>query len=551
VPAVWPAKRGGRPARLARCRARVGGRLRPVRTRRGPRRPGDATPERGFGRRLGSLVWAHCRGQPSRAAPASPPRRFPRWRRARGPSFRRIPGWRGSRPLRRSLPASAPTSTRTGGIESAATTTGWPADCGLWALRLPWAPRSGGGSRDGGLNDIERLRVQASPSLAAATDRREVDEFLAAGRGAPARGGGREGAERPTPRARGALRRRDDRGRAGEGVGLARLARRRAGRPSALRVLAPVGVPDHYYYFYLRDRDWGPAFVKTVAYAPFPIWIYLNGHRWAKARPSGRGSASRRSTTASARSTPPLRCRRSATPSGPARWSASSAAGRGAGPPPSPRPTAAAAPPRARLPSTRALRHKGVRPSAGGPRLVRADAAPPARARTARPGGDCLRPQGDAPHARRLPHQGDRPRRRGGALGPLQALQGQAVLQGGARAQDRDDRQRHRDGGGTPASQPVPQQPGSVTMSTDRPAEPANREDTESAAVSCCKTSKPRSSRRARPIWTAMQPDQQLDGDGLRQTAQEYSLVDGSTTLRPGFWTIGQVSAAGGSGRST
>jgi hypothetical protein len=289
VPAVWPAKRGGRPARLARCRARVGGRLRPVRTRRGPRRPGDATPERGFGRRLGSLVWAHCRGQPSRAAPASPPRRFPRWRRARGPSFRRIPGWRGSRPLRRSLPASAPTSTRTGGIESAATTTGWPADCGLWALRLPWAPRSGGGSRDGGLNDIERLRVQASPSLAAATDRREVDEFLAAGRGAPARGGGREGAERPTPRARGALRRRDDRGRAGEGVGLARLARRRAGRPSALRVLAPVGVPDHYYYFYLRDRDWGPAFVKTVAYAPFPIWIYLNGHRWAKRQAERQG----------------------------------------------------------------------------------------------------------------------------------------------------------------------------------------------------------------------------------------------------------------------
>ena len=36
------------------------------------------------------------------------------------------------------------------------------------------------------------------------------------------------------------------------------------------------------YYFYIRDPDWGPAFIKTVAYAPFPVWIYLNGNEWAK-----------------------------------------------------------------------------------------------------------------------------------------------------------------------------------------------------------------------------------------------------------------------------
>jgi hypothetical protein len=36
------------------------------------------------------------------------------------------------------------------------------------------------------------------------------------------------------------------------------------------------------YYFYIRDPDWGPAFIKTVAYAPFPLWIYLNGNEWAK-----------------------------------------------------------------------------------------------------------------------------------------------------------------------------------------------------------------------------------------------------------------------------
>jgi hypothetical protein len=38
---------------------------------------------------------------------------------------------------------------------------------------------------------------------------------------------------------------------------------------------------DHFY-FYLWDSEWGGAFWKTNAYAPFPIWIWLNGHEWAK-----------------------------------------------------------------------------------------------------------------------------------------------------------------------------------------------------------------------------------------------------------------------------
>ena len=38
----------------------------------------------------------------------------------------------------------------------------------------------------------------------------------------------------------------------------------------------------NHFYFYLWDPDWGPAFIKTNAYAPYPIWIYLNGHEWAK-----------------------------------------------------------------------------------------------------------------------------------------------------------------------------------------------------------------------------------------------------------------------------
>ena len=43
------------------------------------------------------------------------------------------------------------------------------------------------------------------------------------------------------------------------------------------------------YYFYIRDPDWGPAFIKTVAYAPWPVWIYLNGNEWAKQQAAQRG----------------------------------------------------------------------------------------------------------------------------------------------------------------------------------------------------------------------------------------------------------------------
>jgi hypothetical protein len=38
----------------------------------------------------------------------------------------------------------------------------------------------------------------------------------------------------------------------------------------------------NHFYFYIWDREGGPAFIKTNAYAPWPIWIYLNGHEWAK-----------------------------------------------------------------------------------------------------------------------------------------------------------------------------------------------------------------------------------------------------------------------------
>lgn len=38
----------------------------------------------------------------------------------------------------------------------------------------------------------------------------------------------------------------------------------------------------NHFYFYLWDPQWGSAFWKTNSYAPYPIWIWLNGHEWAK-----------------------------------------------------------------------------------------------------------------------------------------------------------------------------------------------------------------------------------------------------------------------------
>jgi hypothetical protein len=38
----------------------------------------------------------------------------------------------------------------------------------------------------------------------------------------------------------------------------------------------------NHFYFYVWDSECGGAFWKTNAYAPYPIWIYLNGHEWAK-----------------------------------------------------------------------------------------------------------------------------------------------------------------------------------------------------------------------------------------------------------------------------
>jgi hypothetical protein len=62
----------------------------------------------------------------------------------------------------------------------------------------------------------------------------------------------------------------------------------RSGRPSAFRVRRQSIFPNNYY-FYIRDPDWGPAFIKTTAYAPFSVWVYLNGNEWAKQQAAHQG----------------------------------------------------------------------------------------------------------------------------------------------------------------------------------------------------------------------------------------------------------------------
>jgi hypothetical protein len=47
----------------------------------------------------------------------------------------------------------------------------------------------------------------------------------------------------------------------------------------------------NHFYFYIWDSEWGGTFWKTNTYAPYPIWLWLNGHEWAKRQCEKRGIA--------------------------------------------------------------------------------------------------------------------------------------------------------------------------------------------------------------------------------------------------------------------
>lgn len=44
-------------------------------------------------------------------------------------------------------------------------------------------------------------------------------------------------------------------------------------------------------YFYVQDREWGPAFIKIGTYLPYPVRLCLNAHEWAKQQARRRGLA--------------------------------------------------------------------------------------------------------------------------------------------------------------------------------------------------------------------------------------------------------------------
>lgn len=47
---------------------------------------------------------------------------------------------------------------------------------------------------------------------------------------------------------------------------------------------------DHFY-FYIADPEWGPTFVKLCPYAPYGLWVWANGHEWAKQQLAREGVA--------------------------------------------------------------------------------------------------------------------------------------------------------------------------------------------------------------------------------------------------------------------
>jgi hypothetical protein len=41
----------------------------------------------------------------------------------------------------------------------------------------------------------------------------------------------------------------------------------------------------------VRNREWGRAFIKCCCYCPWPVWLGLNGHEWAKRQAEQAGLA--------------------------------------------------------------------------------------------------------------------------------------------------------------------------------------------------------------------------------------------------------------------
>ena len=79
---------------------------------------------------------------------------------------------------------------------------------------------------------------------------------------------------------------------AGEGVVVVGTAQEKMRAFKAHKRRTPTGsvtfdfsrqsVAVKHFYFYVHDRDWGPAFLKIGTYVPYPVKLCLNGHEWVK-----------------------------------------------------------------------------------------------------------------------------------------------------------------------------------------------------------------------------------------------------------------------------
>lgn len=88
-----------------------------------------------------------------------------------------------------------------------------------------------------------------------------------------------------------ANQRRKERG-TDEGVVFLGIAQERCKSFKGTKRVDPAGVISfdfsrqsvfvNHLYFYLEDRDWGPAFLKMATYVPYEVKLCLNGHEWVK-----------------------------------------------------------------------------------------------------------------------------------------------------------------------------------------------------------------------------------------------------------------------------
>ena len=163
--------------------------------------------------------------------------------------------------------------------------------------------------------------------------------------------------------------------------------------PTSPGVASPA-VPDHWY-FYFSDPEWGPAFVKICTYAPYPLWCCANGHEWAKCQLAKAGIGFEALDNGLRSVEDPAAAHRICARLGAGHLRALLARMMAVVPDPL---CAHDRCGRVRVVllhrPARGLRHRGVRPAAPGPGLVRGGHRRPPRPRSSRAGLPARRPHG-------------------------------------------------------------------------------------------------------------------------------------------------------------